>query len=153
MKALNSYIKEAAQTFDYVEDYLADIVQTAKKEPDVYDDTGDWEARDGFEYWESAFGEFQDVCDFIDEYGSGCAVAGWSSEESYEDVEKVIPDKLKTLMNKTKPKMPYKKYSNKFEVWETNDDGFDVNIMKFMNYMNDNGTDYVQYWYMIAIEC
>lgn len=61
MKALNNYIKEAAQTFDYVEDYLADIVQAAKKEPDVYDDTGNWEARDGFEYWESAFGEFQDV--------------------------------------------------------------------------------------------
>lgn len=150
---INKSISEAAKTFDYVDEYLADIVQAAKKKPDIYDDTGNWEARDSFEYWESAFGEFQDVLDFIDDYGRGCAVAGWSSEESYEDIEKVIPNKLKTLMKKSKLKTPYKKYNNKFEVWETKDDGFDVNIMKFMNYMNDHGTDYVQYWYMIAIEC
>ena len=38
------------------------------------------------------------------------------------------------------------------EVWETNDKGFDITIMKFKYYANDSGTDYVEYWYMIAVE-
>jgi len=152
MKTLNNYIKESAKKFDNVDEYLEDIVNSSKKDPDIYDDTGDWEARDAFDYWESAFGEFDDILDFIDEYASGKCVAGWNSEESFEDVEKVIPQKLKTIMKKSKPKMPYKKRNNKMEVWQITDYGFDVAVMKFMNYMNDNGTDYVQYWYMISID-
>ena len=151
MKSINNYIKESARKFDDASEYLEDIVNSSKKDPDIWDDTGDWEARDGFEYWESAFGEFDDILDFIDEYAYRTCVAGWSSEESFEDVEKVIPQKLKTIMKKSKPKMPYKKRSNKMEVWQTTDNGFDINVMKFMNYMNDNGTDYVQYWYMISV--
>ena len=48
--------------------------------------------------------------------------------------------------------MPYKKRNNQMEVWETKQDGFDINVLKFGNYVNDNGTDYMEYWYMIAIE-
>ena len=55
-------------------------------------------------------------------------------------------------MNKVKSKMPYKKRNNHMDVWETTQDGFDITILKFKNYANDNGTDYVQYWFMIAIE-
>lgn len=152
MKALNNYIKESARKFDDGDEYLEFIVGQSKKDPDIWDDTCNWEARDGFEYWESAFGDFGDVRDFIDEYAGHMRVAGWSSEESFEDVYDIIPQKLKTIMKKSKPKMPYKKKNNKFEIWQTTDSGFNVNVMKFMNYMNDNGTDYVQYWYMISID-
>ena len=152
MKSINNYIKESTRKFDSVEEYLEDIVNSSKKDPEIYDDTGYWEARDAFDYWESAFGEVDDVLDIIDDYANRKCVAGWSSEESFEDVEKVIPQKLKSIMKKSKPSIPYKKRSNKMEVWETTDNGFDVTVMKFMNYMNDNGTDYVQYWYMISID-
>jgi len=152
MKTLNNYINEAARKFDDADEYLSFIVKQSKKDPDIWDDTCSWEARDEFEYWESAFGDFDDVMDFIDEYASHKRVAGWSSKESFEDAYNIIPQKLKTIMKKSKPKMPYKKKNNEFEIWQTTDSGFDVNIMKFMNYMNDNGTDYVQYWYMIAID-
>lgn len=160
MKQINNYISEKLiinstshqETFDDVVDYLAFIVKQSKKDPDIWDDTCNWEARDGFDYWEGAWGETDDVVEFIDEYASNRLVAGWSSEESFDDVYNIIPQKLKAIMKKSNSKIPYKKRSNKFEIWETTDSGFDVSVMKFMNYMNDSGTDYVQYWYMIAID-
>lgn len=164
MKSINNYISEKLtissashqETFDDAVEYLAFIVKQSKKDskkdPDIWDDTGNWDARDCFEYWEGAWGERDDVVDFIDEYASDKLVAGWSSEESFDDVYNIIPQKLKIIMKKSKPKMPYKKRSNKFEIWEITDSGFDVSVMKFMNYANDSGTDYVEYWYMIAVE-
>jgi hypothetical protein len=38
------------------------------------------------------------------------------------------------------------------EVWETKQDGFDITVLKFGNYVNNNGTDYKEYWYMITVE-
>lgn len=55
-------------------------------------------------------------------------------------------------MKKSKPKIPYKKYNNQMEVWEIKQDGFYITVLKFGYYTNDNGTDYKEYWYMIAIE-
>ena len=152
MKDLNTYINEGTRKFDDADEYLEFIVGQSKKDPDIWDDTCRWEARDGFEYWESAFGDIDDVRDFIDEYASNMRVAGWASEVSFEDAYNIIPQKLKTIMRKSKPKVPYKTRSNKFEIWQAKDSGFDVNVMKFMNYMNDHGRDYAQYWYMISIE-
>ena len=67
MKTLNQFITEKFNT-DSVEDYLASIVNSAKAKPDIYDDTEYWEASDGFEYWESDWGERDDVKEFISEY-------------------------------------------------------------------------------------
>ena len=132
---------------------LADIVHSAKeKNPPIWDDTGDWEANDAFDYWESAFGEFDDVKDFISDYADGKCVAGWSTEESFEATEKLIPKKMISIMKASKPYIPYKKRSNKMEVWETKEYGFDVTVLKFINYNNHSGTDFAEFWYMIAIE-
>ena len=151
MKNLNTYIVEKYNT-DSIEEYLESIVDSAKGKPDIWDDSESWEARDGFDYWESAFGEVDDVNEFISEYCDRKCVAGWSTDKSFEETEKMIPNLLKDIMKKSKPKMPYKKRNNKMEVWETKQDGFDINVLKFGYYTNDNGTDYMEYWYMIAIE-
>ena len=151
MKDISKYIIEKYNK-NSIEDYLASIVDSAKDDPKIYDDTESWKANDDFEYWQSTFGEYDDVLEFIGRYANNKAVAGWMTKESFEETEKIIPKKLKTIMKKSKPEIPYKKNSNKFEVWETQDKGFDVTVMKFMNYTNDNGTDYVEYWYMIAVE-
>lgn len=151
MKNLNTYIVEKYNT-DSIEEYLESIVDSAKGKPDIWDDTESWEARDGFDYWESAFGEVDDVNEFISEYCDRKCVAGWSTDKSFEETEKIIPKLLKDIMKKSKPKMPYKKRNNKMEVWETKQDGFDITVLKFGYYTNDNGTDYMEYWYMIAIE-
>ena len=157
MKNINSYITEnisieESLNTDSIEDYLESIVNSAKGKPDVYDDTESWEARDGFNYWESASVEVDDVNEFISEYCNEKCVAGWLTNKSFEETEKIIPKLLKDIMKKSKPKTPYKKYNNQMEVWETKQDGFDINVLKFGYYTNDNGTDYKEYWYMIAIE-
>ena len=157
MKNINNYITEnisieESLNTDSIEEYLESIVNSAKGKPDVYDDTESWEARDGFDYWESAFGEVDDVNEFISEYCDGKCVAGWSTDKSFEETEKIIPTLLKDIMKKSKPEIPYKKRNNQMEVWETTQDGFDINVLKFGYYTNDNGTDYKEYWYMIAVE-
>jgi hypothetical protein len=151
MKDINKYILEKFNT-DSIEEYLESIVNSAKGKPDVYDDTESWEARDAFDYWESSFGELDDVNEFISEYCDRKCVAGWSTDKSFEETEKIIPQLLKDIMKKSKPKMPYKKRNNQMEVWEAKQDGFDITVLKFGYYANDNGTDYKEYWYMIAIE-
>jgi len=151
MKNLNTYIIEKYNT-DSIEEYLESIVDSAKGKPDIWDDSESWEARDVFDYWESALGEVDDVNEFISEYCDRKCVAGWSTDKSFEETEKIIPKLLKDIMKKSKPKMPYKKRNNKMEVWETKQDGFDINVLKFGYYTNDNDTDYMEYWYMIAIE-
>lgn len=151
MKDINKYILEKFNT-DSIEEYLESIVNSAKGKPKIWDDSESWEARDAFEEWESAWGERDDVNEFISEYCDGKCVAGWSTEESFEETEKVIPKMMKDIMKKSKSKIPYKKRNNKMEVWETKQDGFNINVLKFGNYANDHGTDYVEYWYMIAIK-
>ena len=136
-----------------IEDYLENIVRSSKEDnPPIYDDTGSWEARDAFEYWQSAFGEWDDVLEFISDYADNTCVAGWYTKESFEETEKIIPQKLKDIMKNNKLDIPYKKHHNQMEVWKTKDEGFDVTIMKFKNYANNNGTDYTEFWYMIAID-
>ena len=151
MKNINKYITEKYNT-DSIEEYLESIVNSAKGKPDIYDDTESWEARDAFEYWQSAFGDWDDAIEFISEYCDRKCVAGWSTDKSFEETEKIIPKLLKDIMKKSKPKIPYKKRNNQMDVWETKQDGFDINVLKFGYYTNDNGTDYMEYWYMIAIE-
>ena len=151
MKDINKYILEKYNT-DSIEEYLESIVNSAKGKPNIYDDTEDWEVNDAFEYWESAFGEYDDVKDFIGDYCNRKCVAGWSTDKSFEETEKMIPKIMKDIMKKSKPKMPYKKRNNKMEVWETKQDGFDITVLKFGNWNNDHGTDYFEYWYMIAVE-
>ena len=150
MKDIKNFIIESSE--EDICDYLEKIVNSASKQPSIYYDDNSWEAKDDFDYYQDASGSYDDVLEFIERYANNKAVAGWMTKESFEETEKIIPKKLKTIMKKSKPEIPYKKNSNKFEVWETQDKGFDVTVMKFMNYANDNGTDYVEYWYMIAVE-
>ena len=151
MKSIKTYLTESKK-FEDADEFLDYIVNTAKGEPKIYDDTESWEANDDFEYWQSSFGEYDDVKEFISEHCDKKCVAGWMTTESFEDTEKIIPKLLKDIMKKSKPKIPYKKRNNQMEVWETKQDGFDINVLKFGYYTNDNGTDYKEYWYMIAIE-
>ena len=102
MKNLNTYITEKYNT-DSIEEYLESIVNSAKGKPDIYDDTESWEARDAFEYWQSAFGDWDDVIEFISEYCDRKCVAGWSTDKSFEETEKVIPKLLKDIIKKSKP--------------------------------------------------
>lgn len=151
MKNIKTYITESKK-FEDADEFLGYIVKTAKGNPKIYDDTESWVANDVFDYWQDVKGKYDDVKDFISEYCDRKRVAGWVTKESFEETEKMIPKLLKDIMKKSKPEMPYKKHSNKFEVWETTQNNYDINVLKFKNYANDNGTDYAEYWYMITVE-
>lgn len=132
------------------DEYIEQIV--GEDDPQIYYEEGDWEARDSFDYWEDAFGVSDDVVDYISEYADNKYVAGWSSEKSFGDVESKIPQKIKDFIKDNKSEVVYQTKINKCEVWELEDCGVDVNILRFKYHANDNGTDYAEYWYMIAVE-
>lgn len=150
MKDLKKFINESNE-IDAV-DYLEKIVNSTKdNKPAIWNDTESWEARDDFDYYEDTLGNWDDVLEFISDYADHKCIAGWKTKDSFEETEKIIPKKLKTIMKKSKPEIPYKKRHNQMEVWETIDKGLDVAVLKFKNYANDNGTDYVEFWYMITV--
>jgi hypothetical protein len=55
-------------------------------------------------------------------------------------------------MEQEKSYIPYKKYDNKLELWKIEIDKYSINVLKFKNHANDNGTDYIEYWYMMSID-
>lgn len=150
MKSIIDYINESKK-FNNSSECLEYIINTTKTEPDIWDDSKNWNAKDDFDYYESASGSFDDIVDTIDKYASNKCIAGWKSKDSFEKVEKVIPKLIKDII-KEEPEVPYKKNSNKLELWESIYEGFDVNILRFKSYNNNYGSDYVEFWYMITIE-
>lgn len=151
MKSITTYINEAKKYLD-ADEYLSDIVNSAQEDPAIWDDTESWEAKDDFDYWQDANGSYDDVIEFISEYADEKRVAGWKTDKSFEETEKIIPKKLKTIMKKTKPEIPYKKRYNQMEVWQAKDNEYNVTVMKFKYYANNEGTDYIEYWYMFVVE-
>ena len=134
------------------EDFLCSIIKSTKSKPDIYDDSWYWEAQDAFEYWESAFGEYDNIIELVGDYCNRKCVCGWSSEESFKETEKMIPKIMKEIMEQEKSYIPYKKYDNKLELWQIEIDKYSINVLKFKNHANNNGTDYIEYWYMMSID-
>lgn len=133
--------------------YLESIVNSSKHNPDVYDDTFEYDVEDNFARWQNDFGEYDDTYEYIKKYTEdGHAIAGWKSETSFKDTEKFLPKKIKELIRKGKYSNPYKRDTNKMEVWETKDEGLDIKVLRFKQYRSDYGRYYAEYWYMISIE-
>lgn len=134
-------------------EYLENIVNSSKHNPDVYDDTFKYDAEDNFDSWQNDLGEFDDTYEYIKKYTEdGHAVAGWCTKTSFKDTEKLLPNKIKYLIKNGKYSNPYKRDSNNMEVWETKDEGLDIKILKFKQYRSNFGTYYTEFWYMISIE-
>ena len=150
MKSIIKYINES-NNFDDACECLEYIVNVSKSKPDIWDDSEIWDAKDDFEYWQDAAGSWDDIIEFIDKYASDKCVAGWKTEKSFEETEKLLPNLIKKIINK-KPEILYKKNSNMMELWNSIYEGYNVNVLRFKNYKNNNGTDYVEYWIMITIE-
>ena len=129
-----------------------------KEEPKIWSDEMDYDPKDDFNYWEDASGTFvDDIVDLLCRETRNCAVAGWMTEYSFEATEELIPDKMFELMRNRNSKhtIPWKKGSHKLEMWEFMDktDGIVVyKVLKFEKLNNKNGTDFCEYWYMIAID-
>lgn len=155
MKDIKTFILE--QKIDYA-GLLQQIVDSAPEEPKIWSDEMDYDPRDDFDYWEDASGTFvDDIVDLLCRETRNCAVAGWMTEESFEATEKMIPTKMLELMKDkgSEHTTPWKKDSHKVEMWELMDrtNGNVVyKVIKFEKMNNRNGTDFCEYWYMIAID-
>lgn len=140
-----------------IEDILQEIVETTDEDPQIWDDTMRWDAKDNFEYWEDSWGTYvDDIVDILDYEIRNYAVAGWYTETSFEDTEKVIPDVLFQIMREGDHSVPWKKRSQQLDVWELMNKNrkppVTFKVLKFMKMNNKDGTDFCEYWYIIALE-
>ena len=65
MRQLSRYINENQST---VENFLQEIVDSAIEDPVIWDDSGKWNARENFEFWEDADGSYDEIVNIIDKY-------------------------------------------------------------------------------------
>ena len=108
MRQLSRYINENQST---VEKFLQEIVDSAIEDPVIWDDSGKWNARENFEFWEDADGSYDEIVNIIDKYASEKALAGWKTEDSFTETERYIPRKIFDIMRSGKHETPYKKYA------------------------------------------
>lgn len=166
MKSLNNYIIEKLiVNKDYknedpfhgmsVEDILKHIVKSAKEEPEIYDDTGDFDSSEMFEPWQDASGYWDRTPKAIEFYIDCNAVAGWFTHdlnnENFDDLDKIIPPIFKDIMNNEKSEVIYNKHGCQTELWRIHLGGHRSYLLKFNCMSNDYGRDFSEYWYMIAI--
>ena len=151
MKNITLYLKENSSVS--LDEVLAQIVDSAQEDPKIYDDTEDWEALDSFDYWEDAMGMQDDIVDMLKNYAEGKRVAGWCSDKSFEEVEKILPEEMLDIMKSCKMETPYKKSGiNEMNVWERREGSTYKTVLRFKMNKNNYGKELVDYWYMITIE-
>lgn len=151
MRSIQTFIKENNNQED-LDDILSNIANSGIEDPSIWDDSGDWDAKDEFEYWEDADNSYDEIVEIIDGIASGKHVVGWCTEQSFTETERYIPRKMFDIMRSGKHSTPYKKYANKMDVWETVENGVTCTLMKFKAYKNKDGKDYIEYWYMLALD-
>lgn len=138
-----------------VEDILETIVKSAKKEPEIYDDTGDFDSSEAFEPWQDASGYWDRTAKAIEFYIDCNAVAGWFTHdlnnENFDDLDKIIPPMFKDIMNNEKSEIIYNKHHCQTELWRIHLGGHKSYLLKFNCMGNDYGRDFTEYWYMISI--
>ena len=138
-----------------VENILEEIIKSAKEEPEIWDDTGDFDSSEMFEPWQDASGYWDRTPKAIEFYIDSNAVAGWFTNDlksrDFEDLDKIIPPLFKDIMNNEKSEIVYDKHGCKSEVWKIHLGGHRSYLLKFNCMNNDDGQDYSEYWYMIAI--
>lgn len=135
-------------------DILETIIKSANKKPDIWNETEQFEASDYFEPWEDNFGESDDVYDVIEKYCNNNVVIGWKGEGGFEKLEKNIPSVFNYIMSDTDwtHDIVHKKKSCVVEVWEKKFNKIPCTLMKFNMHVNDNGKDYMEYWYMFIVD-
>lgn len=105
----------------------------------------------GFDFWEDALGSGVDSCEYLEKYLNDKAVIGWKTNISFEETDKIIPDFIKAIMANKEPDIPYVKDDYYVKVWHDVIDGFPCLLLKTPFPTNDDGWDYVEYWYFLAL--
>lgn len=132
-------------------DKICEIAQACTQEPHIWDDN--FYVENYFEHWQDATGEWEDTLDVIEEEVDDYAVLGWSTRTSLEDTQKLLPQIVKDFMANNEKKTPYYKQGRYYlNLWERKIDGFTYKVLEFPLHDNDDGWDYVKYWYLLCIK-
>ena len=102
---------------DLLEFIVESIKDETNKEPDVWDDTGEYDVRDDYENFDTTYGA---SIDWLDEFemkvnGKGSAIAIWHYKEDKDKIKSSIIDYIK---ENGKADQLYKKRSYYVDYWE-----------------------------------
>jgi len=148
MKDLKLYITEGMK--ESAEDYLENILRDCPEDPQIYDEKFDID--DHFDWWQYDDGSWDESYEVIKSELNGKFVAGWSSEENFGDVESILPHKVITLIQRSKPTEIYNKSHNKVEKWSGKNGKTEYTVLRFKQFKSKSGSYGVDYWYTISVE-
>ena len=148
MKSLSKYICEAKVS---IEELLEQIVNSASEKPAIYDDTESYDASGDFDYWQYDDGTYDDTFEVVKKEINDKAIAGWFTEKSFEETEKILPTQMKSFIGK-KGKQLYKKNNDEVIMWEGKISGYDYKILKFRQWRGNERTYSTEFWYVITLE-
>ena len=166
MKTLSQYIYEnnfhTNEVFNKIESIKNDddmdntveyIVKSGKKEPDICDDSKEFEAIDYFDFWEDNFGRSDDMYEVIERFCNGNnIVIGWKSVNSFNDLNNIVPEFINDIADTWKSKVVQHKLNCTATTWEKILGEHKCTLLKLNMHANHNGAERMEYWYLFIIE-
>lgn len=145
-------IKSYGDLYDTVEYIAKSGRKSGKNDPALWDDSGEFATRDYFEPWEDNFGKSDDMYEVIERFCDGNIVVGWKNYKSFDALDKIVPEFINDITDTWNSRIVQHKMNCTATVWEKTFDKIQCTLMKFNMHVNDNGKDYMEYWYMFIID-
>ena len=145
-------IKSDDDLYDTVEYIAKSGRKSGKNDPALWDDSGEFATRDYFEPWEDNFGKSDDMYEVIERFCDDNIVIGWKNYKSFDELDKIVPEFINDITDTWKSRIIHQKMNCTATVWEEQLGKHKCNLLKLNMHVNDNGRDYMEYWYMFIIE-
>ena len=148
---LATKLKEAKDKDEFY-DIINDVVETAAREPDIYDDN--FKIKDYFEEWQAASGWWDGTYKILKTHLDRRQVIGWGNVKSFEENEKDIPTEIVDVIhgNDWDYNMIYKKNGVQTDVWGKSINNLIIQIYKSSMWTNEDGRDYIEHWIFIVTD-
>lgn len=141
-------ISNNEEMYDVVE-YIA---KSGKKDPDIWDDSEEFAARDYFEPWEDDFGKSDDMYEVIERWCDDNVVVGWKTDNGFDELDKIAPDFFNIIINSWEQRTVHKQMNCTADVWEKRLGKYECTLLKLNMHVNYDGNESKEYWYMFILE-
>ena len=144
---------ESIKNDDDMDNTVEYIAKSGKKEPDICDDSKEFEAIDYFDFWEDNFGRSDDMYEVIERFCNGNnIVIGWKSVNSFNDLNNIVLEFINDIADTWKSKVVQHKLNCTATTWEKILGEHKCTLLKLNMHANHNGVERMEYWYLFIIE-
>ncbi len=136
---------------DKDEDWEALEKITKNTQPQVYDESPVWRALESYEEYQDALGDWDDTIRTVSSECDSTVVAGYSSQNSFEDCLKSTPEVVQFIVKNYSHKTIYVRKSWKVLMWYVKIKGYNIKVLRFNTIINNYGYEHHEYNYLLSI--